>query len=139
MSYIPDCRTDEFYNEKYLDDKDTLFVRGFDWCAEMAADMFFDNLPSEIEDLLAAELPESMREEYDVKSDFDTNETPQHRTVNTWADLMRKAMLDFIESERDELITSMIDGMDEAEYKAIKERVDNGRTAEGKRQASEKD
>lgn len=139
MSYIPDCRTDEAYNEKYLNENDAAEVRGFDWCAEMAADMFFDNLPSEIEGLLAAELPESMREEYDVASDIDKKAASQHRTVNTWADLMRKAMLDFIESERDEMIVSMIENMTDDEYNANKERVDNGRTAEGKRQASEKD
>lgn len=141
MSYIPDCRTDEFYNEKYLNEKDAEFVRGFDWCCEMAADIFFDNLPfaedSHLMHVLNEEIPEDTHEEYDIESEFDV--PAQHRIVKTYADKLRALLLDFIESERDELIVSMIDGMDDAEYKAIKERVDNGRTAEENRQRTEED
>ena len=141
MSYIPDCRTDENYNEKYLNAQDKEFLRGFDWCCEMAADCFFDNLPflndSHIMHMLNEEIQEEAHEEYDVESDFDV--PAQHRIIKTYVDLIRARMLDFIESERDELITSMIDSMDEAEYQALKECVDNGHTAEGNRQAAEED
>ena len=33
MKY-PDCRTDEYYNEKFLDAEDANIIRGFDWCVE---------------------------------------------------------------------------------------------------------
>lgn len=32
MTYIPDCRTDEVYNESNLNDRDKEFVKGFDFC-----------------------------------------------------------------------------------------------------------
>ena len=34
MSYIPDCRTDEYYNEKYLEGLEKTFIEGFDFCVE---------------------------------------------------------------------------------------------------------
>lgn len=142
MSYIPDCRTDENYNEKYLNEDDKCEVRGFDWCAEMAADTFFDNLPfdddSYLMHVLNEELPEDMREEYDVESDF-VDGAPEHRIVRTYADLLRKELLVYMECERNELITSMIDGMPDEDYTANKERVNNGRTAEEIRQGTEED
>ena len=132
MSYIPDCRTDETYNQKYLNDKDGEFIRGFDWCAEEAADNFFDNIfdrfpeDSYLGHILAEELPEDMQDEYEFERTFPVGEErePEKREVKTYADLLRKELLDWIESERDQLITSMIDDMDNAEYGKIKERVD---------------
>lgn len=44
MSYIPDCRTDKAYNERYLNADDAEFVRGYDWCAERVVENAFDNL-----------------------------------------------------------------------------------------------
>ena len=122
MSYIPDCRTDENYNEKYLNAQDKEFLRGFDWCCEMAADCFFDNLPftddTYIMHTLNEEIPEDSHEEYDVESEFDL--PARHRIVKTYADMLRAKLLEFIECERDELITSMIDEMPEDEYEACK-------------------
>ena len=40
---FPDCRTDDAYNEDFLTNTDKQFVRGMDWCTEMAIDNFFDN------------------------------------------------------------------------------------------------
>ena len=40
MSYIPNCREDENYNQKYLTGDDKEFVRGYDWCTEQAVDNF---------------------------------------------------------------------------------------------------
>lgn len=131
MSYIPNCRTDEDYNEKYLNKYDNEFVRGFDWCVEMAVDNFFDNLDiyfgddSHIMHLLNEELPENMREEYEIERTFaDENDRVEKRDVKTYVDLLRSKILDYIEMERNELITSMIDNMDEQEYAEIKAKVD---------------
>ena len=131
MSYIPDCRNDENYNEKYLNNFDKEFVRGYDWCVEMSVDNFFDNLDiyfgddSHIMHLLNEELPENMREEYEIERTFaDENARVEKRDVKTYVDLFRSKILDYIEMERDELITSMIDNMDEQEYAKIKAKVD---------------
>lgn len=131
MSYIPDCRNDENYNEKYLNNFDKEFVRGYDWCVEMSVDNFFDNLDIYFEDdshimhLLNEELPENMREEYEIERTFaDENARVEKRDVKTYVDLLRSKILDYIEMERDELITSMIDNMDEQEYAKIKAKVD---------------
>ncbi len=131
MSYIPDCRNDENYNEKYLNNFDKEFVRGYDWCVEMSVDNFFDNLDiyfgddSHIMHLLNEELPENMREEYEIERTFaDENDRVEKRDVKTYVDLLRSKILDYIEMERDELITSMIDNMDEQEYAEIKAKVD---------------
>ena len=131
MSYIPDCRNDENYNEKYLNNFNKEFVRGYDWCVEMSVDNFFDNLDiyfgddSHIMHLLNEELPENMREEYEIERTFaDENARVEKRDVKTYVDLLRSKILDYIEMERDELITSMIDNMDEQEYSEIKAKVD---------------
>ena len=44
----------------------------------------------------------------------------EERTVETYADLIRFELLRWIETERNELITSMIDSMSDEEY------VENG-------------
>lgn len=130
MSYIPDCRRDEYYNQKYLNEKDSEFVRGFDWCSENAMDVFFDNIEdffgvdSYIMHILKEEIPEDEHDEYIQINSFDEHE--EKRTVKTYLDAIRAHLIDWVESNRDELITSMIDGMDEDEYKAIKEKVDRG-------------
>lgn len=114
MSYIPDCRTDEVYNEKFLKGNDKEYVAGFDYCVEMAVDNFFDNLDipfsdeSHIAHMLSEEVPESMRETYTVEFAF-KDEEPQERTVKTYADLLRMKLIDWIECERNEIIVSMID------------------------------
>lgn len=132
MSGIPECRTDEYYNQKYLNETDKEFLRGFDWCTEMAADNFFDNMfdffgsDSYFEHILSEKLPEEMQDEYDYEMSY--NGTTEHRKIKTYADLLRAKLLDWIEYERDELIVSMIDGMKEEEYETIKAKIDGGKT-----------
>jgi hypothetical protein len=114
MSYIPDCRTDSFYNADNLSENDKQFVNGFDYCVENAADNFFDNLDvyfgddSHIMHVLNEELPDYLKTEYEMEFAFRDGEA-ETREVKTYADLLRAKLLDHIEMERDELITSMID------------------------------
>ena len=118
MSYFPDCRTDECYNYEKLANDDKQFVNGFDYCVEVAADCFFDNLDaffgsdSHILHALNEELPREMKETYEVEFDYLGNGKVT-RDVETYADLLRARMLDFIEAQRDELIVSMIDNASE--------------------------
>ena len=131
MSYIPDCRKDEYYNQKYLNEKDSEFVRGFDWCAEIAMDNFFNNIDdfferdSFIMHMLLQEIPEMDHEVYEWNNSFSENPV-ENREIRTYLDKLRAYLIDWVESHRDELITSMIDGMDKDEYKRIKDKVDNG-------------
>lgn len=129
MSYIPDCRRDEYYNQKYLSEKDSEFIRGFDWCSENAVDVFFDNMEeffgidSYLMHILKEEIHEQDHEEYVWINSFDER-IQEKRTVKTYLDAIRAHLIDWVEMHRDELITSMIDSMKEEEYKAIKEKVD---------------
>lgn len=104
MSYIPDCRTDENYNEKYLNAKNKEFLAGYD-CAVEQITTLFSNLDAypDLEELL-----------------------DDHKAVikDGKADIAQEAIEEWMESQRDELITSMIDNMSEKEYGAIKEKVD---------------
>ena len=131
MSRIPDCRTDDTYNQKYLNKEDKREIFGFDWCAEMAADNFFDNLETyanpELLAFLNAEIPEDEHEEYEWIPTINLGDQPpepEKRTIRTYGDLLRSQLADWIESERDEIITSMIDAMDDDEYQRIKAEVD---------------
>lgn len=129
MSRIPDCRTDENYNQKYLADTDKAEVSGFDYCAEHVVDNFFNNLDvyyggdNYFMHIMNEEIPESMREEY-VMEYSDGSREDEKRTVKTYGDLLRSNLLDWIEAERNELIVSMIEGTPSKEYEAIKAKVD---------------
>ena len=116
MSRIPDCRSDEVYNQKKLKGADRDFVNGYDWCAEEVVDNFFNNLEVFFEDdshimhMLKEELPESLKEEYTMEFTFN-NRPDEDRDVDTYLDLFRAKLLEWVEMQRDELITSMIDNM----------------------------
>lgn len=123
MSYIPDCREDEYYKIENLTESDQEFVQGFDWCAEMAADNFFDNFlfcdeDSYIGHILSQEMPESMQDEYEIAKTFVADNDPaktEFREIKTYADLIRFKMLEWIESCRNNLIVGIIDGYGEGE------------------------
>lgn len=110
MSYIPDCRSDECYNEKYLVGNDDNFVAGYDYCAKEAVDAFFDNLDI-----------------YEGVFDIDGEDINLARFLENHAEVktaLREALQEYVENRRDELITSFIDDMDEDEFAKTKERVD---------------
>ena len=106
---VPDCRTDEYYNEKYLEGSNKDFVRGYDFATDQAL-----NLLNNAE----------------VFPDFMDLLDPNKAIVNIdKEEIVKKALEDWMEMQRDELITSMIDGMGE-EYDEIKARVDSGSESE---------
>lgn len=132
MTMIPNGRTDKNYNQKYLNEKDHDFLDGFDWCCEMAVDNFFDNhfdgaVNNFVECIMMKELPEYLQDEYEMEySFFDVKN--EKREVRTCADLVRMWILEWVEMARNELITSMIESMDNEEYQKIKEQVDGGQS-----------
>ena len=120
---FPNCREDAYYNQDFLDETDKKFLRGFDWAAEMACDNFFDNHYIDydgnsdyLEITLAQPAPKYMQEEYEMQFAFGDRED-EKRTVETYADYIRFQILEWIEVERNQLITSMIDSMDNNDYK----------------------
>lgn len=126
MTYIPDCRKDETYNFDNLVKDSQTYVRGYDHCAEDVVDSFFDNLDVYFDDdsyimhMLNEKLPESLQDEYEWdKVDINTGkEVSEKRKVETYADLLRSKLLDWIEDERDTLITALIDSQDDTEESA---------------------
>ena len=103
MSYIPDCRTDEYYNEKYLEGLEKTFIEGFDFCVEYAVESGFDNI-----------------DEWTLRDEVDVRPSDIMKVVEA----VKEWISDFIESRRDELITSIIDDMGEEEYVKVKSKVD---------------
>jgi len=127
MSTFPDCRNDDYYNEDFLVRKDSDFVQGFDWAAE-AVDNLFNNLETmtdesdHLEKFLTEPIPEHMQEDYTMEFKF-PEPKKEERKVKTYGDYIRYKILCWLESERNELITSAIDGMDENLYQAIRNKV----------------
>lgn len=128
---LPNCREDAYYNEDFLNEKDKEFIRGFDYATEMACDNFFDNHYNDIDSdensdyldrTLTKIVPEYMQGEYEMQFAFGDIES-ETRTIVTYADYVCFKILEWIEQQRDELITSMIDNMDRKEYKENRHRA----------------
>ena len=136
---MPDCRNDDYYNEDFLSGDDHEFVRGFDWCAEEVVDNFFNNMDVFFDDdnhllhVLNETLPEHLQAEEEIEWRFG-DRGKEVRKIETYADLLRTKLEDWIESERDSLITSMIDNMDEDLFNAIRNKVlkENAESSEPK-------
>lgn len=136
------CRNDDYYNADFLDGNDRTFIRGYDWLTEMVVDNFFNNLElldsDLMEKVLSEKVPESLQGEYEQVATFKLNDEMldiEIRKVETYGDYIRFKLLEYIESERDQLITSMIEGMDEDIFNAIRNRVlkDNEQKPESER------
>lgn len=131
MTYIPDCRKDEYYNQKYLTEQDKEFVRGFDWCTEQVVDNFFDNFDDCESDYLNVylnkEVPDYMQEEYQMENSFPySRDEPEYenRKIVTYLDYIRFQLLGWIERCRNELVVSMLDDVSDEDYEKIKSQVD---------------
>lgn len=128
MTYIPDCRADEFYNFDNLTKEDKNIIKfGYDWNTEMVIESFFSNIGDwygdlgELEFVLDKELPERLKTEYEYVCEFE-NES-ETRKVETYLDLFRMYLLNWIEGERDMLITSIIDGYSDEQIEEIEKKI----------------
>lgn len=111
MSIILDCRTDEYYNQKYLSEKDAEFLKGYDFALELLRPLF------------------SNLEAYYREFEFEDEDVNLARFLDKHGkirDKLEEAVADWHENERDMLVTSMIDHMGEAEYKEAKKEIDGG-------------
>lgn len=101
----PDCRVDENYNEDFLIEEDKQVIRGYDLACGFATDFIMGNIePEEILGVLGANRV--------VRSVFSTVRKYIHRELSR-----------HLESCRDEIITSIIDNMDEDKYNEIREQA----------------
>lgn len=108
MSNFPDARTDDFYNEDYLNDEDKEWVAGFDYAVEQVINLFENNA--------------------DIDDDLDELLNPNSCVINVdKKEIVIKAIRSWMESERNMMIASMIDHMDDDLYEEIKTNVDNAR------------
>ena len=118
---IPDCRSDIHYNEDFLNKDDKQYIAGFDQCTDtmdsaievIKTDGFitledeFEGISETLATVLGKELPA------DVKKKLSENYIEE---FETYADVLKYELFQYIELERNEQITSMIDGMPEDEY-----------------------
>lgn len=108
MTYIPDVREDDNYNQKYLSCNDKEYVNGYDYAVEDVLESFFDN----IDDF-----------DFDVDGeDYDIGKIlSNHPAI---LEKFKEVLKFHFESERDSMVTSMIDNYSDEEYSAIRTKVD---------------
>lgn len=108
MSYIPDCREDSHYNQKYLNREDKEYIKGYDYAVEEVLNDFFDNV---------------CNYDFEVEGeDIDLGKIlANHEEI---CEKLKDVMSLHFESERDEMITSMIDHYEDDEYAKIRTEVD---------------
>lgn len=99
---LPNCREDEAYNEDFLHKMDREFVKGYDWCVEQVENLLLHNL-----EVYAGRL--EVETEIDVDKFLDKAKVEICMMVEDWC-----------EKSRNELITSMIEGLDHEEYERLK-------------------
>lgn len=119
MTFIPDTRNDCYYNERFLNDGDDAFVQGFDFAIEQMVNLFAGNL-----DVYEQELTELCPEGHEKEADeaFATR-TDLYDILETDKEIICAVVKDWAEKERDSVITSCIDSMDDEEYELIKNEV----------------
>ena len=119
---VPDCRNDESYNEDFLGTLDREFIKGFDWVPHVVDEFC---LGDDDYDILSQPLPEKVTKEIGEQ---------YHTRVDTVGEYIALKFKEYLENERDMLITSMIDEMDDEIYNAIRNKVlkDNDSSPEPK-------
>ena len=104
---FPNCREDIDYNQAYLDNADKEYLKGMDFQADQALN-FFNNM-------------DAYEDEFDIEGE-DINLINFLNNHSKILDKLKECIDDWLETQRDEMITSMIDNMDEEEYKKNKEK-----------------
>ena len=108
---FPDCRIDENYNEDFLNNTDKKFIEGFDYALECITNVF-NNL-----DVYENELANTKK----GVGNFSPSSTKNLKDIlESNTELLTEIINQWHEVERDEIITSMIDNMDEKDYNELK-------------------
>lgn len=130
MTMFAEGRNDDFYNEDFVKTADKKFLNGFDWATNEIENMF-ENLEVYEDDL-----------RYDKNNpDEDDKEGCYCHTIGLYEILeinkgiITSIIADWLERERDMLIASMVDSLDEEEYKLNRKKAleENAKKPEGER------
>ncbi len=137
MSYIPNTREkrkysfktgrydgeENGYRQEYLNEEDDAFRRGYDYAVETVLN-YFNNLDAFSDAFLEAELNLDRVDTDAVVSDCLTEDEVKNLSRDTLIlGTVHDTLADWLEMERNQFIVSLIDGMDDKEYEAIKEAV----------------
>ena len=112
------------YYQEYLSKDDDTFLDGYDWAINEEMDSFFGNMDAYEDDLadilgIEPEEGENIPIDYELLSkeepaEEDIKNASRETKLLLWA---KQNLLNWMEMSRNELVTSMIDGMDEEEYR----------------------
>lgn len=107
---------DENYNEDFLNGSDKDYIQGYDVCFDAIISLIASNL-----DVYEGELTELCPEGYTPEEDecFTTREDLYEIMVEN-KEIICAIIKDWLEMTRDEIITSLIDSMDDKEYESLK-------------------
>ncbi len=114
--YMPNARTDEVYNEKYLKPEDKMLLKGYDFAFSKSLSNVLDNL-----------------DPYDF--DIDGEDLNLARIFINHPKILEalKQAIDLgMESDRNDFVISILEGYDGDEYQKIKETVDAAHQKEEK-------
>lgn len=116
---FPDCRNDDTYNERFLNEDDKLYVLGLDMAVNSIITLFAGNL-----DVYENELTELCPEGYTPEFDecFAKREDLYDILIEN-KEILCAIIKDWLENERNGLITSCIDSMEDDTYAKIKKEV----------------
>jgi hypothetical protein len=117
MSLFPDCRHDDCYNEDFLNNEDKAFIKGMDYAVEQIKTLLTGNLDT-YEDELTETLPEGETagddEVYASRDDL-------YEILEENSELLATIVQNWSETERNEMITAMLDDYDDDEYQQLRE------------------
>lgn len=106
---VPDCRNDNYYNEDFLTNDGKQYLQGFDFATDFIRTAAIDD------DLLNRQLPKDIGDE--VKERYPDED------IKTIGDYISVLICEHLEMERDMLIVSLIESMDDDIYNAIRNKV----------------
>lgn len=113
---FPDCRKDENYNEDFLNEMDREFVRGMDFALEQVKNLLENNLDVYEEEMDYVPDEDEIVEEDEIYS----KSCELYELMTDNAEFIANIVDDWMEMERDEMITSMIENMDNDEYTKLR-------------------
>jgi hypothetical protein len=119
MSLFPDVRNDDTYNDHFLEDRDEQFLAGYDMAYDEIINLIANNL-----DTYEGELNELCPDGYEMDEDeaFSKRED-LYQILEENREILCAVIKDWLEMSRNELVTSMIDDMDESVYETVKKDV----------------
>lgn len=141
MSHIPNCREDENYNEIFLNESDSQYIYGYDICVNENIDNFFNNLMDWEDDIREALFLDSEDEDADIPididyeviwdddmyySDYQEEDLGKMSSITRLFLLLKERMLEWAECNRNEIITGLIESMDDDEYEELKKKFKSG-------------